>query len=230
MGEPTPLVLLAGMNCTADLWTPVRQRLGGRPVLTPVIDGADLEDAVRRVLAGLPDRFALAGLSLGGIVAMAMYRLAPERIARIALLDTNARAPTDGQRAGWQRVRDRLADGLTAGAYQAEILDLLIADRHRARLTGPVIAMGERTGPALLDRQLRLQQTRIDELPALRHVAVPALVLHGEEDALCPPERHREIATAVPNSTLVGIAGAGHLSPMEQPDAVAAAMTRWLAS
>ncbi|OYO10852.1 pimeloyl-ACP methyl ester carboxylesterase [Propionibacteriaceae bacterium ES.041] len=223
----TPLVLLPGMNCTAELWSPVLQRLG-REALTPVIDGADLEDSVHRLLARLPDRFALTGLSLGGIVAMAMHRIAPHRITRIALLDTNALAPTDAQRAGWQQVRDRLTGGLTAAAYQTEILDLLITDQHRDRLAGPVIAMGERTGSALLARQLQIQQTRVAELPGLHQVAVPAMVLHGERDALCPAVRHHEIAAAIPGAVLVPVPDAGHLTPLEAPDAVATALGQWL--
>ncbi|NNG19654.1 alpha/beta fold hydrolase [Naumannella sp. ID2617S] len=225
-----PLVLLPGMNCTEQLWRPMLDRLGAdREVFTPVVDGSDLTDAVGRLLAALPPRFALAGLSLGGIVAMALHRHAPQRISRLALLDTNALAPTAAQQSGWQRALDRLGDGLDARAYQAEILGLLVAPGHEPALADTVLQMGEQTGAALLGRQLRIQQTRVDELPGLGRVAVPTLVLHGELDQLCPAARHQEIAGAVAGSTLVQIPGAGHLSPLEAPDRVAVALREWLA-
>lgn len=222
-----PLVLLPGMNCTAALWEPVVAQLDP-PVEVHEVDGRSVDDAVDRLLERLPPRFALAGLSLGGIVAMALHRRAPSRVTRLALLDTNPLAPTDAQRASWQDVVARLDDGLTAGGYQREIMDLLVSGAHRDRLSGIVAAMGDAVGADRLGRQLQMQQTRVDERPGLRSVRVPTLVAYGAEDALCPSERHRDIAGAIGTAArLVEIGEAGHLSPLEQPDRVAAELRAW---
>ena len=105
-----PLVLLPGMNCTADLWT----GCGVDDALTPVLDEQSIDTQVDRLLAELPPRFVLGGLSLGAIVAMALVARAPERVERLCLVSTNAKAPTPEQRASWRTWIDRLDAGESA--------------------------------------------------------------------------------------------------------------------
>ncbi|KAA1036481.1 alpha/beta fold hydrolase [Pseudonocardia sp. EV170527-09] len=213
-----PLVLLPGMNCSARLWGPA-----GAGALHPVLDRPTLDEQVQALLDALPDRFALGGLSLGGIVAMALTRRAPERVAGLCLMATNARAPTPEQRAGWDAALTRLDDGAPARALQP--LELLLHDRS---LDATALQMADETGERRLAAQLRLQGTRVDERPALPAVAVPTLVLAGEQDRLCPVERHTEIAELAPDARLQVLPGVGHLLPVEAQDTVATLLGEWL--
>lgn len=220
-----PLVLLPGMNCSAHLWSGLD--LG--PLSTPGLTEPDLPSQVDRLLDELPPRFALAGLSLGAIVAMALVRTAPERVTRLALLSTNPYGPTEQQRAGWRAERDRLAAGTTAREIQLDLLPLLLTDdsvRHRPDLVEAVLAMADKTD---LDAQLALQASRIDERPGLRQICCPTLVLAARHDRLCSVDRHREIAALVPGARLQILERAAHLSPLEQPSEVSAALRSWIA-
>lgn len=226
-----PLVLLPGMGCSAALWSGVERRLarlpgGGPAIVHDPLDADDLEGVVTELLARLPPRFSLAGLSLGGIVAMALVRRAPGRVVRLALLSTNARPPTAEQYAAWRAQRDALALGRSARSLQEDLLGVLLA-RPRSETVERTLAMAERVGAATLDRQLALQATRVDERPALRRVRMSTLVLAGERDALCPVDRHREIHARIPGARLRVLPGCGHLSPLEEPDAVASALGTW---
>lgn len=231
-----PLVLLPGMNCTPRLWSSVLPALTARgaireeDVVHGDLAGDDLTQCVQRLLSTLPPRFALAGLSLGGIVAMALTRTAPERIERLCLLDTNARASGPEQRAAFDRQLGRLADGLSAREVQEELIDVLLPPRHRARLREDVLRMGEETGERALAQQYAIQRTRRDERAHLGRIAVPVAVIAGVEDALCPPQRHEEIAGLIPGAELTLIPGTGHLSPLESPREVSDAMAAWLRS
>lgn len=225
-----PLVLLPGMNCSARLWRdvlpPIRER--GTTVLLDELDQPDLDRQIDVLLGRLPARFALAGLSLGGIVAMAISRRAPERVAGLCLLDTNARPPTDQQRQAWKAQATALESGGTARDLQAALLPVLVGADAAPEVVDAVLAMADETGEARLVAQLRLQGTRVDERPALAHLDVPTTVMTGAHDALCGLDRHEEIHRLVRHSELVVVPEAGHLVTMQQPGAVAAAMTRWL--
>lgn len=237
------LVLLPGMLCSPRLWAGVRaaglheavtERGHGR-VLTPHLDGATLQEAVGLLLDRLPARFALAGLSLGGIVAMALTRTAPERVAGLALLDTNPRPPTPAQQDGWASTLRALADSSTPREVQRDLLPVLLSEQGRSRpdLVEATLAMADEVGAERLRGQLLVQTTRVDERPGLRSYDGPTLVLCGEVDALCPVERHDEIVAALPSGDAVRqvvIPGAGHLSPLESPTEVADALTSWYAT
>lgn len=223
-----PLVLLPGMNCSATLWVQVERSLANVAVIHASLDHADLDQCVAGLLTSLPDRFALAGLSLGGIVAMALVRAAPERVTRLCLMDTNAKAPTAGQRAAWDALIGRLEWGTTARKIQEELLPVLLRDPADADLRQVVLRMADETGEDCLVAQLRLQRTRVDERPGLARLQVPTLVLAGANDALCPPGFHQEIADIVPGARLKLLPETGHLSPLERAGPVARAMNDWL--
>jgi pimeloyl-ACP methyl ester carboxylesterase len=233
-----PLVLLPGMNCSARLWQPVLDSAplaelpaGDRPrVVQPELRGRSLDDCVDRLLARLPPRCALAGLSLGAIVALAIAREAPERVTRLALLACNPRPPRPDQQEAWASQRRELAHGGTARALQEQLLPALVSpDARTADLDEAVLAMADEVGEAALDDQLAIQQTRRDERPALSRLRVPVLLLAGAEDALVPVERHEEVRDAVPEAHLEVLDGVGHLSTLEAPGNVAAALSGWLA-
>lgn len=222
------MVLLPGMNCTARLWTPVLPALRGRSVVHGELRGATVERCVDRLLSELPERFALAGLSLGGIIALALVRTAPERVERLCLLDTTARGPGSAQRAAFSRQLQRLAAGMSAEEVQRELLDVLVHPSSRSRVEREVLLMGEETGADALGEQYALQGSRHDERDLLSRLRLPVSVIAGREDALCPPDRQEEIAALVPGAELHLLPDTGHLSPLESPARVAELMGAWL--
>ena len=215
------------MGCTPALWSLLEL---DREPLTPVLEEPALDAEVDRLLKLLPDRFTLAGLSLGGIVAMALVRRAPERVSRLCVMSTNPYAPTPAQHAAWAAQRAQLATG-SARALQESLLPSLLSPDvidSRPDLVSLTLAMAEEVGAATYAQQLRLQDTRVDERPGLAGVRVPTLVVAARDDRLCSLGRHTEIAARVPDAELVVVDHAAHLSPLEQPGAVSLVLRRWL--
>lgn len=226
-----PLVLLPGMMCDARLFGPQINALSpSRPVGVGDLTGHDAVAAIAaEVLADAPERFALAGLSMGGIVAMEVIRQAPGRVARLALLDTNPRVELPEAKArralqiekvrqgGLREVmRDEMKPNyLTEGPLRADILDLCMA-------------MALDLGPEVFVRQSIALRDRPDQQETLRRVRVPTLILCGRHDVPCPVERHELMHGLIPGSELRIVEGAGHLSTLEQPAAVTAALRAWL--
>ena len=227
----SPLVLLPGSMCDARLFAPqIAAFSAGRSVGVPTLA---LDDTVgsmaERVLADAPSAFALLGLSLGGIVAMEVARRAPERVARLALLDTNhLPEPSEVAETRAAYVERALAGDL-AGVMRHDLKPRYLADGPRkAETLDLCMAMALDLGPDAFARQSRAISTRPDQSATLPGLAMPTLVLCGAEDGLCPPERHRTIAGLMPNARLVTIEGAGHLPVLERPDATNAAIGEWL--
>ena len=218
-----PLVLLPGMGCTGALWT--RLSLAGE-LVTPVLQEPSLDREVDRLLDLLPDRFALAGLSLGAIVAMALVRRAPERVSRLCLMSTNPYAPTPAQHEAWDTQREALRTG-TVRELQASLLPVLLSP-GRDDLASLTLDMADETGTSTYDAQLRLQATRVDERPGLPRVRCPTLVVAARDDRLCRVERHVEIASLVPGAELVVLEDCAHLSPLERPELLSDRLRRWL--
>jgi len=213
------------MNCSALLWA----QLNLESTVTPLLTEPTLDGQVDMLLDEMPRRFALAGLSLGGIVAMALLRTAPDRVSRLCLLSINPYAPTPAQRADWSRQRSRLVDGSTARELQTELLPLLLSPQARARedIVQVTLAMADEVGERVLDAQLRLQATRIDERPGLGRIRCPVLVLAARHDALCSVDRHQETQALIDGADLVVLENAGHLSPLEVPQDLAQHLQRW---
>lgn len=194
-----------------------------------------LEKMAEATLAAAPGRFALAGHSMGGRVAFEVYRRAPERVTRIAVMNTGVTPLAAGEAgAEEERGRRRLLDIARREGMRAMALEwlkgMLPAQRQGdTDLVERIIAMFERKNADLFETQMLALLRRPDARPVLGTIRGPALVLTGELDAWSPPERHREIAVAIAGSRLVLIPECGHMSTMEQPEAVARAMREWLA-
>lgn len=226
-----PLVLLPGTLCDAALWQQQIAALGDGAQIAVGDLGRDdsIAAMARSILAAAPPHFALAGLSLGGIVAFEIVRQAPARVLRLALLDTNPRPPSAIQLVEWSALAASAHTDLRATVEQLLPMWLHPVHRHKRGLVDAIVAMAERVGAEAYLRQLRALASKPDSRGGLAQIACPTLVLVGRQDALCPPELHVEMAAAIPNARLAVIEHCGHLSSLEQPHAVSAELRHWLA-
>lgn len=227
----TPLVLLPGMMCDARLFAPqIAAFSGTRPVLLAPISGHDTIAALAAdVLTSAPPVFALAGLSMGGIVAMAILRHAPERVERIALLDTNPLAESDAVKARRGPQMEAVQAGRLAEIIRDEMKPNYLADGpQKAAILDLCMDMAENLGPEVFLRQSRALMSRPDQTATLRGVRLPALALCGRLDTLCPVDRHELIAGLIPGASLEVIENAGHMPTLEQPERTNEALARWL--
>ncbi|MFQ5618589.1 MAG: alpha/beta fold hydrolase [Rhodospirillales bacterium] len=231
MSARTPLVLLPGLLCDGALWRHQTDTLADIAGITVAdLTGDDcLEDMARSVLETAPETFALAGLSMGGYVAQAVMRHAPDRVTRLALLDTSARADTPEQSENRRAFIEQTRHGDFKGVTSRLLPMLIHADRlEDGDLTGTIMAMAERVGKEAFLRQQNAIMNRPDGRRDLGAIHCPALVLCGREDALTPLAGHQEMAAGLPNSKLVVIEDCGHMAPLERPRAVSAVMRYWL--
>jgi pimeloyl-ACP methyl ester carboxylesterase len=233
MAEKTPLVLLPGLLCDRELWRHQVEALGD--IASPWVADLTLDDSIasmaRRVLATAPASFALAGLSMGGYCALEVIRQAPNRVRRLALLDTGAR-PDTAEQSSRRRGLIELAEKGEFKGVTPRLLPLLLNPEHLKdkALTGRVIAMAHRVGMAAFIRQQKAIMGRIDSRPFLPKIACPALVLCGRQDQLTPLALHEEMHALIPGSVLEIVDKSGHLSTMERPRDVSAALRIWLTS
>ncbi|MFV0243975.1 MAG: alpha/beta fold hydrolase [Qingshengfaniella sp.] len=227
----TPLVLLPGMMCDARLFAPqIAAFSAWRAVQTaPLVGGDTVQTLATSVLRDAPPRFALAGLSMGGIVAMEMARQAPDRILGLALLDTNPRAELETVRQNREPQIAKVLRGDLAAVMRDEMKPNYLTDGpHRDAILDLCMDMAAALGPDVFIRQSRALQSRPDQQDTLRGLTCPTLILCGRDDVLCPVERHRLMHDLVPGSTLNVIDHAGHLPTLEQPVHTTAALAQWL--
>lgn len=190
---------------------------------------ASIAAMVDRALETAPPKFALAGLSMGGYVALEFWRRAPERIARLALLDTSARADSEPA-----KVRRReLIEQAEQGRFKGVTPRLMPAFVHPDRADEPTLVMAISTMAETVGREAFIRQQyavmdRVDSRPDLSSIDVPTMVICGREDAATPLSLSEEIAAGVPGARLCVIEECGHMSPMERPHAVTALLRDWL--
>jgi pimeloyl-ACP methyl ester carboxylesterase len=231
-----PLLLLPGIVCDRAVWDPVI------PALSPFVachvpeTGPDrtLGAMAERVLSAAPPVFALAGHSMGGRVAAEIVRRAPERVQRLALLDTGYRPLPSGQAAAAERAgRYALLAIARRDGMRAMGRDWIQRMVHPDRLdddalVDAILDMIERQTPERFEAQIEALLARPDAAPVLRSIDCPTLVLCGRQDAWSPVAQHEEIAAMTPGATLEVIDDCGHMSPMEQPFRVADALAKWV--
>ena len=231
MTQKIPLVLLPGLLCDAALWRAQVEGLGvvAEPLVIDLTRDDSLGGMARRALAAAPPSFALAGLSMGGYVAQEIMRQASERVSKLALLDTSARADTPEQTARRRGLIELSEKGEFKGVTPRLLPLLIHPARHEDKpLTDVVTGMAERVGKEAFLRQQKAIMGRPDGREDLRRIACPTLVLCGRQDALTPLALHEEIAGLVPGAKLQVVDDCGHLSTLEKPLTVTAALRQWL--
>ncbi len=228
---PIPLILLPGLLCDEALWVHQTETLADIADITVADMTQDdtIEGMAERVLAGAPETFALAGLSMGGYAALEIMRRTPDRVERLALLDTSANADTPDRKKQRQGFIAQLSLGPFRGVTGKLMPFLIHQDRlNDDALVAVIQSSAQNVGPDAFTRQQRAIMSRPDGHKDLNKIACPTLVLCGRQDALTPLAQHEEMAAAIPSAALVVIEDCGHLSPLERPRAVSAVMRYWL--
>jgi pimeloyl-ACP methyl ester carboxylesterase len=233
MENPMPILLVPGLVCSPRYFAPVVPslwRFGPVTVANHIRDD-NMGAIARRILAEAPPRFALAGHSMGGYIAFEIMRQAPSRVAKLALLNTQARADTPEATTR----RRSMVDRVRSGQYRA-VLDELFAGfvhpsrREDAALRQLCYDMGEDVGTENFERQLAAIIGRVDSRPSLAWIRCPTLVMSSDTDNIIPNALSKEMADGIHGAKLVIVGNCGHLPTVEQPEATAAALTEWLRS
>lgn len=232
----TSLVLLPGLMCDAAVWAAQVQDLSARADChVPGYGTLDsLAAMADHVLATAPaERFALAGHSMGGRIAFEVWRRAPQRVERLALLDTATHPLPDGEagqaeRAGRYRLLALAREHGMRAMAREWALGMVHPDRHGAPVFEAVLDMIERASPDTFEAQIKALLARPDAAPLLAAIRCPTLVLCGRDDAWSPPARHEFMHAHIAGSRLVVVDHCGHMSTMEQPAAVSTALAAWL--
>lgn len=226
-----PTVLVPGLLCTPEVFGPQLPIVWARGPVTVAntLAGATMADTARAILAAAPPHFALGGISMGGYLCFEIWRQTPERVLRLALLDTTARPDTPDQTAN-RHAQLAKADSDGLNAVVAAAAPMLL---HPDHVDDPALqAIGLRMGRAVgvdgFRRQTAMIIGRLDSRPSLASITVPTLVLVGDADGITPPDRAREMAAAIGGSRLVIVPWSGHSATLEQPEHVSRALADWL--
>jgi pimeloyl-ACP methyl ester carboxylesterase len=229
--QRSTVVLLPGLLSDEDVWRgPIARLSQDHDVVCPgFLDHGSIEAMARDVLARAPERFSLAGHSMGGRVALEIAARAPERLERLALLNTGFRPARPGEAEGRSRlIRIAFEEGMAALARHW-LPPMLPPHRTRdAAMMGRLSAMIERATPRLFQRQIGALLTRPNAHRGLAAIPCPTAVIVGRQDAWSPLAQHEEMAALIPRATLSVIEDCGHMSPAEQPEAVAEVLSTWM--
>jgi pimeloyl-ACP methyl ester carboxylesterase len=221
------------MLCTAEVFEPQIAALWPHcPVMiASTLDGDTIGAMAASILAAAPPRFALAGISMGGHICLEIMRQAPDRVARLALLNTAAHPDTPEQ-AAQRRALVVRARGEDFESFLKTVMRGLLHPVHQAdtALLHVLVRMGLTVGLEGMARQTEAIAARVDSHPILASINVPTIVLAGDSDPLVPLERTAQTAEAIPGAQLVIVPQCGHGSTLEQPEAVNRALLEWLAA
>jgi pimeloyl-ACP methyl ester carboxylesterase len=224
------LLLIPGLVCDAAVWRHQTTHLAefAEIVVPAVTQGDSMTDMARIVLDAAPPTFALAGFSMGGYIALEMLRQAPDRITRLALLDTSARADTS-QKAEWRRAAiARCERGEFPAVIEGMLPILLHADRQSGPLPQFVRDMTTRIGAQAFIRRHKAIGMRQDSRELLRSVGIPVRSICGREDGMSTIGEHEEIASLARRGRFSLIEQCGHMTILEQPQATTALLRDWL--
>ncbi len=231
MIESPPILLVPGLLATPQLYAPQLPMLWrfGPVMVADTTRGTSIAELAHRILAAAPPRFALIGLSMGGYIAFEIVRQAPERVFRLGLFDTSARPDTPEASA----MRRQQIEQVEHGDFAAVIEAFYPRVVHPTRLGDAALRqlfdqMAVDVGPESFIRQQSAIMGRPDSRPGLAAIRCPTLVVVGDADALTPPELADEIAAAIPGAWRATIPDCGHISTLEQPQAVNTVLESWL--
>ncbi len=225
------LVLIPGTLCDGTLFA--HQVAGLSDLADCRVADSSVADALgaaaEAVLAGVTGRFALLGLSYGGIIAFEILRRARERVSKLVLLNTNFKQPSETTRTNQERWVGMACLGRFEEITTDILTDAMLHPDHARDpdLRAAVLNMARAVGAAGFVRQVKAQLGRPDSRPDLPQITCPTLLITGQEDRICPVALHEEMAALIPRSKLEVIAPCGHLSTLEQPERVTRCIRTW---
>jgi len=225
------ILLLPGMMCDERLWS---HQIAAIDVPVQVADTSNADnfaDMADQVLAIAPSKFAMAGLSMGGILAFEIWRQAPERVTHLALLDTNPHPDKPSNRPVRFEQIEAAASGKLEELAVESLKPLYLAEKNRddEAMLKTILDMALKLGPEVFERQSLAVMNRPDSVPTLASISCPTSVICGLEDTICPVRFHEFMAREIPGADLVVIDDCGHLSSMEQPEVVTKELLRLFA-
>lgn len=229
-GASLPLLLLPGTLCDARVFAPLLEAIGPYPHRVADMTGArTTPDLAAKILSTAPERFALLGFSLGGIVALEMAAQAPARIDRLALVDTTPR-PDPQPNAAIRRSAVARARALGMSTYIEDGWPRSVSATHLASddIKALLIAMARDLGPDVLAEQSEVAIARLDSRPRLGAITAPTLILAGADEEVCPIAAHQELARGIQGSKLILIPHTGHFALLEKPADLAPHIRQWL--
>ncbi|MCP1146781.1 alpha/beta fold hydrolase [Lysinibacillus endophyticus] len=223
-----PIVYLSGTLCTTKLWVKMSEDLEFRnlEIIINLNEGNTIEEMAKRVLAKINGRFILAGLSLGGIVALKIATMAPERIEKLILFNTNPFLPTEMQFSSWIANRKYIEEYGFNRFVEDKWVPSLINEKNS--LFDLVKEMALDVGEDIYFNQLNAVETREDLTKKFSTIKCPTLIFVGDEDRICPVEMSEYLHENIENSTLIILPETGHLSVLEQPQKIAEIIQSWL--
>lgn len=226
-----PLVFIPGMMCDGRVFGPQIDDLSRDHVVivAPPVVGDTIREMAAHILDQLPPRFALAGISMGGIVAMEIVRRAPDRVTRLALISTSPLPDTPAQ-AAWREPQIVRASAGRLDEAMAEAMspDNLAPGSTREVVMNLLLDMARGQGADMFVRQSRALQRRPDAQRVLQKLRIPTMVLCGAHDRLTPPKRHETMAALIDGAELVILPDAGHLPTLEVPQQVTIGLRAWM--
>lgn len=225
------VVLVPGLICNWRLWRHQIDHLGKdcEVIIGDTLNDDSIRGMVNRILSQAPERFSLAGLSMGGYVSMELMRVAPERVERLALIDTTARLDKPEQRERRKALISMSKMGKFKGVTPRLLPLFLHPDRlEDEKICNEIMEMAQEVGQKTFIHQQTAILAREEVISILPGIKVPTTVICGAQDALTPPEHSREMASLIPGAQLHLIDDCGHLAPLEQPDTTTTLLREWL--
>ena len=226
-----PLLFIPGMMCDARLFQPQIEHFSRshNVMIACTTEGERIEEIASSILLDSPQKFALVGLSMGGIIAMEILRRAPDRVTRVCLMDTNPLAETPQSAAAYEPMIVGIKSGRMMDMIRGFLKpEFLAPSPQRPAVLNVVQDMAESLGPEIFIKQIKALQRRRDQQAALRKAKMPALVICGAHDGLTPVKRHEFMAELIPYAKLAVVDAAGHLPTLEAPEEVNALLSEWL--
>ncbi len=232
MSQSQTLCLLPGLLCDATVWAPQRAALSSSSdIHVPNFWGlSSFADMARKVLDEVPGPLAVAGHSMGARVALELWRLAPDRLRRLALLSTGFHGPRPEETSKRMALVDLAYKKGMAEVARVWLPPMVHPDRiGDAALMEPLVDMVRRATPEIFEGQQRAGLNRPDAAAYLPNISCPTLILCGRQDGWSPPAQHEEMAALIPGARLVLLDGCGHMATVERPAEVTEELIRWLA-
>lgn len=224
------LLLLPGLLCNERLWQDQVSNLTDvcHPIVADLFQDDSIEAMAKRVLDNAPERFALAGLSMGGYVSFEIMRQAPERVICLALVDTMARLDEEERLEVRKGLLRLTAEGRFLGVTPRLLPNLIHKSKINTPVADEIMGMAADLGKEVFIRQQTAIINRPDSTPALGGINVPTLIIVGENDQLTPPDESVRMAKLIAHAELHMLPECGHLAPLELPEVTTALLREWI--